>query len=129
MSSEPVVVGPDPPIFSFSRDHAARVEVASGDCIRFETSDASYRNLTGEALDSGRVSFQRLNALAGPVAISDAEPGDALAVHIERIDVGETAYSPFVGRWRSRLFDVRDSSVASYPIRDGAVELGGERFI
>jgi amidase len=129
MTGDPVVVGPNPPVFSFNRAHATRVEVASGERVRFETSDVSYRNLTGEALDSGRLSFQRLNALAGPVAISEAELGDALAVHIERIDVGEMVYSPFVARWRSRLFDMRDSSVASYPIRDGVVDLGNGKLI
>ena len=129
MSKKPVVVGPDPPVFSFSRAHAARVEINSRDRVRFETSDVSYRNLTGEALDSGRVSFQRLNALAGSVAIAGAEPGDALAVQIERIDVGETAYSPYVAHWRSRLFGVRDSSVASYPIREGVVDLGGGKLV
>ncbi|MEA2511734.1 MAG: amidase [Thermomicrobiales bacterium] len=129
MTAEPIVIGPDPPVFSFNRDQAARAEVAPGRRVRFVTSDASYRDLTGDALDSGQVSFRRLNALSGPVAIVGAEPGDALAVQIERIDLGETAYVPYVARWRSRLFGMRRSSITSYPIRDGSVDLGGGRLI
>ncbi len=129
MSAEPIVVGPEPPVFSFSRADPARVEVASGDRVRFVTTDAAYRGLNGEALDSGQVSFRRLNVLSGPVAVADAEPGDALAVHIEQIEVGQTAYSPYVARWRARLFGLNRSSVESYPIRDGVVDLGDGRFI
>jgi amidase len=129
MAAEPVVVGPEPPVFSFSRAHPARVEVASGELVRFVTTDAAYRGLSGEMLDSGQVSFRRLNVLSGPVAVAGAEPGDALAVHVERIEVGQTAYAPYVARWRSRLFGLSRSSVESYPIRDGIVDLGEGRLI
>jgi amidase len=100
MSAEPIVVGPEPPVYFFSRAQVPRVEVTTGERVRFETTDVAYRGLTGEMLDSGQISFRRLNLLSGPVAIAGAEPGDALGVHVEQIEVGETAYSPYVARWR-----------------------------
>ncbi len=80
---------------SVSRDHrttcfdpaiAPALEVPAGTTVRVETDDSVYERLaSGESLES--IGLERLNAVTGPIAISDAEPGDALRIDIVSIEI------------------------------------------
>jgi amidase len=94
-----------------------------GQLLQIETTDRSYRALTGPGLDGGAVRFRELNLLTGPIAVNGAEPGDALGFSIHRIEVGSLAYVPYIARWRYPEFPLPSSSVQRYPIRDGLVRL------
>ena len=93
------------PLIRLSRDQTAsafdpglapRVRVASGALLEIETHDARAGALLDEP--SGR-SFvlgppQRTpNPLTGPIAIEGAEPGDALRVQIESVELGARGWN------------------------------------
>jgi amidase len=129
MNVDVVEIGPEPPVYAFARTSTPHGRVAPGGRARFVTTDEAYCHLSGEDLDSGRISLRLLNAIAGPVFVEGAEPGDALVATIEAIELGKRAFVPYVARWRSATFGITVSSVASYPIRDGFVELGRDARI
>lgn len=129
MSADVVEIGPEPPVYAFARTAVPRGHVAPGGRVRFITTDEAYRHLTGDDLDSGWTSLRLLNAIAGPVFVEGAQPGDALVATIEAVELGERAFVPYVARWRSATFGITASSVVSYPIRDGFVELGRDARI
>jgi amidase len=62
------------------------LEVRAGTTVRVETDDSVYERLaSGESLES--IGLERLNAVTGPIAISEAEPGDALRIDIMSIEI------------------------------------------
>jgi len=120
----PVVVVPQSPAsFAFSPTAAPVVRVAVGQRVQFETTDASYETLNGEAIDDGQVDFRQANALSGPVFVDGAMPGDALGFHIEEISVANRAFAVYVQRWRRKQFGMAASRVIRVPIRDSHIEL------
>jgi amidase len=93
------------PEIRLSRDQTAaafdpgldpRVRVASGTLLELETHDARAGALLGEP---SRHSFvlgppeRTPNPLTGPIAIEGAEPGDALVVRIESIELGARGWN------------------------------------
>jgi len=100
--------------------------VDSGDVIEFETLDARAGALfdrpVGSLFELPRPSGGKSNPITGPLAVRGAKPGDALAVHIERIDVvnpgwggGHAYVNPLapgrVPRALGRIVDVRDDTI------------------
>ena len=118
-----IVVPQTPATFAFSPTAAPVVRVAVGQRVRFETTDAAYETLNGEAIDDGRVNFGRVNALSGPVFVESAMPGNALGFHIEDISVADRAFAVYVHRWRRKQFGVAASRVIRVPVSDGHIEL------
>ena len=91
----------EPKLFhtTFGRNEPA-LHVAGGDTIIAETRDARGNDKHGAPLpDSMRprsdgFEYSPSNPLVGPVYVEDAEPGDALVVHIEKIELNRaTAWS------------------------------------
>jgi acetamidase/formamidase len=84
--------------------HPPVLEVEVGESFALETEDAPsglYRTLDDAArlLDAWYLKYSPLmaNPVTGPVYIKDAEPGDTLVVHIERLDLdsqGATYWRP-----------------------------------
>lgn len=122
-------VQPDPPRFSFDRAHPPVCRVPPGTTVRMHTSDAGYRQALSGGLQVERGGTRRLNALTGPVAVEGAEPGDALAVRIEAIAVGELAFAVYVDRWGRRAYGMEESWIEVFPIEDGAVRIGEDARI
>ena len=62
----------------------ARITIAPGDTVVFETLEASANQITPESGDEAvaRLSFDPIHPLNGPVAVDGAEPGDTLEVEI-----------------------------------------------
>ena len=84
---------------TFGRNEPA-LRVQSGDTIIAETRDARGQNQRGEPLPESNkphaegFEYSTSNPLVGPVFVEGAEPGDVLAVHIEKIQLNRaTAWS------------------------------------
>ncbi len=115
---------PDRYRFAFNRRYPPLLTVPPGARVRVHLSSESYAGLTGPDLDSGRVSTSTLNALAGPIAIEGAQPGDALAVAIESIEFTATGHIVYVSRWREAAFGMAESRVVKVAIEDGQIVAG-----
>jgi amidase len=113
----------DNPVYAFGADERPRAVARPGDKVRFQTSNATYANLTGRDIDRGRVNFQKANALYGPVFVEGARPGDALGVTIESIAVSDMAFAVYVARWRRSMFGLAESHVVEVEMRDNVALL------
>jgi acetamidase/formamidase len=76
--------------------------VASGDVVEFDLLDASGGQLTVTSTveDLGRLDFDRVDQVNGPIAVAGAEPGDSLQVDLlefEPADWGWSAAIPGFG--------------------------------
>jgi acetamidase/formamidase len=76
--------------------------VGSGDLVEFDMLDASGGQLTAASTvgDLGRLDFERVDQVNGPIAVAGAEPGDTLPVDLlefEPADWGWTASIPGFG--------------------------------
>ncbi len=76
--------------------------VASGDVVEFDLLDAAggQLNATSTVDDLGRLDFDRVDQVNGPIAVAGAEPGDTLQVDLlefEPADWGWTASIPGFG--------------------------------
>src|SRR4029079_13164455 len=84
--------------------------IASGDIVEFALLDASGGQLTaGSTLDDlGRLDFDRVDQVNGPIAVAGAEPGDTLQVDLlefEPAGWGWTASIPGFGLLADRFAD------------------------
>ncbi len=76
--------------------------VASGDVVEFDLLDAAGGQITAASTvdDLGRVDFDQVDQVNGPIAVAGAEPGDSLQVDLlefEPADWGWTAAFPGFG--------------------------------
>lgn len=82
--------------YDWDRDRDPVLAVESGDVVRFECRDATDGSLGREATVEDVLSIDAPgHALTGPVAVQGAEPGDALAVEILRVEPGDLGWSYF----------------------------------
>lgn len=79
----------DAVVYAMSALNAPVLRVASGERVLFETWDALHGQLMPGGKGFDGLDWGRINPASGPVYINGAEPGDVLAVRIERIDVAE----------------------------------------
>jgi acetamidase/formamidase len=79
--------------YEFNRTHPTRLTIDSGETIRVFSEDALSGQIRrpGDRRDKTKMPFS--NPVTGPISIRGAEPGDALAVTIERIEpaIGQCA--------------------------------------
>ena len=70
--------------FGWDNSLAPAARIAPGESLEFEVQDASGGQLsrTSVAADVGRLDFERVNPVAGPVYVEGAEPGDILKVTV-----------------------------------------------
>jgi amidase len=121
-----VNVPSQPPSFAFRAGAQPVARVRPGERVRFQTADASYAGLTGSEIDAGRVNFQKVNALSGPVWVEGVGPGDALGFSVETIELESRAFAVYVSRWRNRMFGMPDSRVVQVPIERDRARLGDD---
>ena len=80
------------------------LEIAPGTTVRIATDDSAYERLAaGESIES--IGIENLNAVTGPIAIRDAQPGDALRIEILSIDISRAwaAWLPGFGPLGDRV--------------------------
>ena len=77
--------------YSFSPFQPPVAEIQSGQIITLQTRDASNGQIRPGK--TGAIDPTKLLPLTGPLTVADAEPGDAVAVRIEKIALAPAAYS------------------------------------
>ncbi len=119
-------------VYSLDKTHAPVAAIDPGAELLFETWDARTGTIRSERdlLDKPHPSGP--NPAAGPVLVRGAEPGDALAVDILGITLGERGYTGtrpgrgvlghMITEHRTRLFDIVDGMVVfnnriRFPVR------------
>jgi amidase len=114
----------------FSPHHAPAYRVAPGEHVRVETrcsaSDGIRHGATAASNDElrAKVGWVRGMPMTGPISIDGAEPGDALAVHIEAIDVADVGWTDvMIGRGAVAEL-ITEAEVRTFRIVDGAFDFG-----
>jgi len=79
----------------FSRTIPPVLTIESGDVVEISTEEATDGQLTLESdtSDLMNLSFDPIHPLTGPVYVNGAEPGDALAVTLHKIEIGEWGWT------------------------------------
>jgi acetamidase/formamidase len=111
--------------YEFSRHNEPRLKIEPGESLVVETEDALSGQIrrAGDRRDRSKVPYS--NPLTGPIWIHGAEPGDALAVTIQRIEplIGQCAtYVARAGMLAEWLGSEPPSHSRVCPIRDGQIE-------
>jgi amidase len=83
------MVGKEESIFAMSRAAAPVARIAAGTSIRLQTADCFSDQVQGPADTGAGLNWDSVNPATGPVFIEGAEPGDVLAVRIERVEVAD----------------------------------------
>jgi len=76
-------------IYSFSKDNVPALKVSAPATLDIETLDCFSNQLRNPDDKVEQLDWDRINPATGPVYIEGAEPGDALKVTINRIDLDE----------------------------------------
>ena len=112
--------------FTWDTGHEPVLGIDSGDTVVVWTRDVSDNQIGPDSDTSAiaRLDWDRVYPLAGPIAVSGAEPGDTLAVEILDIRTqgwGWTAILPGLGLLAEefpdaylRIFDISEADVASF---------------
>lgn len=87
-----------PLYYEFSRHNEPRLRIASGETLVVETEDAFSGQIRTNADRRDRTKKPYGNPQTGPIYVEGAEPGDHLAVQIEKID-------PLIGQCATRTSD------------------------
>ena len=88
----------DHSILRMSHAAAPVARIAPGDTIRLETADCFADRITGPA-DVKSFDWDSVNPATGPVYVEGAEPGDVLAVRIERLETAGRGIMCTGGGW------------------------------
>ncbi len=115
---------------AFSPQHAPAYRVAPGERVRVETlcsaSGSIRRSVTAASNDElrAKVGWVRGMPMTGPIFVDGAEPGDALAVRIDAIDVADVGWTDvMIGR--GAVADlITEAEVRIFRIVDGAIDFG-----
>jgi acetamidase/formamidase len=94
----------DPKTFHYfwSKDHKPALEIEAGDIVHCETDEVTGSQLQpGMPADTlGKLDFDKLYPLAGPIYVRGAEPGDTLEIevlHLKALRWGWTGIIPGLG--------------------------------
>lgn len=82
-----MVLSTDNVIFYFSKDHAPVLEIPAPTTLDVDTLDCFANQLRDPSDTFDRLDWDRINPATGPIHVQGAEPGDALKVTINRIDL------------------------------------------
>jgi len=75
-------------MFSFSKDIKPVLRVKSGDEVEIETMDCFANQIMTNEDKLESLDWNRVNPATGPIYVEGAQPGDALKVSIEKIQIG-----------------------------------------
>jgi amidase len=74
------------PVFTYSAEHPPRARIAAGESILVETTYAFGDQPLAPGDTLADIDLSVCDPLTGPLYVETAEPGDTIAVHIERVD-------------------------------------------
>lgn len=106
-------------IYTMSALNPSVLNVENGATIVFETSDCFANQIQTPETKFNALDWERINPATGPVYVEGAEPGDTLAVRIDKIEVasqGTMLTGPDLGVLGGRL---TENTIRIVPIRDG----------
>ncbi|MED1793401.1 acetamidase/formamidase family protein [Brevibacillus nitrificans] len=106
-------------IYAMSPDNTPVLRVESGSVVTFETCDCFEDQIQSADTAFGELDWNRINPASGPVFIEGAEPGDILAVHIQKIEIkdrGVMVTGPNLGVMG---FELQENVIKMIPIEDG----------
>ena len=114
----------------FSPHHKPAYRVSPGECVRVETlccSSGSVRHSTTAASNDelrANVGWIGGMPMTGPIFVEGAAPGDALAVHIDKIDVADIGWTDvMIGRGAVGEL-ITEAEVRTFQIEGGAIDFG-----
>ncbi|GAA5513836.1 hypothetical protein Dcar01_02584 [Deinococcus carri] len=115
-------------VYAMDRENPPVLRVPDGSTLVFHTRDCFEDQIQDARAAFTALDWNRVNPATGPVFIEGAQPGDALAIEILDIQVGDQAVmvtGPGLGVEGDAL---EQPSVRVYPIEDGQVTLHGVRL-
>jgi amidase len=111
----------DTVFYAFSADLEPVLEIEPGERVQMETHDCFCGQMQSEADTVDDLDWERVNPATGPVYVRGAQPGDILAVEIERVQVadqgamvaipGEGALGDIITETETRIFRVEKGQV------------------
>ena len=105
-------------IYEMSSKHQPALTVKSGCEVVIETYDCFLNQITSENTTYSAIDWNHINPATGPIYVEEAEPGDILAAHIQKIELaqqGVMATGPDLGVLGKR---VSNFAVQMVPIND-----------
>ena len=120
-----IQVAKDRRVFSLSATAEPAVRVAAGDAVCLETADCFSDQVRSSSDTPEGIDWGSINPATGPVYVEGAEPGDVLAVTVERVEVadrGVMAVSAGFGVLRRHF---SGTSFRMVPLQDGEALLPG----
>ncbi|MBE7122402.1 acetamidase/formamidase family protein [Bacillus cereus] len=100
-------------IYAMSPQNQPCLQVEAGSQVVFETYDCFGNQIDSEEVGFQGIDWDHINPATGPVYIKEAEPGDILAVTIEKIEIAE----------RGVLMTGPNLSVMGSAIKDNAMKM------
>jgi amidase len=110
-------------IYAMSPENEPTLRVPAGSRVVFETCDCFEDQITSADMDFGELDWNRINPATGPVYVEGAEPGDILAVKIEKINIasqGVMVTGPNLGVMG---FDFTQNTIRMVPVENGCAVL------
>ncbi len=118
-------LGPQHLIYAMSPDNAPVLTVRSGDTVAVETADCFENQIQSETQPFVAINWEHVNPATGPIYVEGAEPGDLLAVRIEKIEPGDHGVMTTGHDMGVFGDELADSTIRIVPIRDGRIEILG----
>lgn len=108
--------------YSAAHEPVLTVEPGTGERLTFETDDAAYAQME-QLRDLAKVTAT-INPVTGPVHVTGAEPGDALAVTVHDIEMAEHGWSVYIPGAGALARPMGEEwYVRRVPVRDGRAQL------
>lgn len=112
----------DKAAYNFSKDNAPALKVTAGTTLDIETLDCFSNQLRDPEDKFDQLDWDRINPATGPVYVEGAEPGDALKVTVNRIDISDRGTVCCLENEGVLGHMLEGSHVRIAPIKDGFVE-------
>jgi len=108
-------------VHTYSAEHATLASMVVGETVTVETINAFADHDLRPGMTLEHLDLSRCDPLTGPIHIDGAEPGDALAVHIERVEVTGVAKQGVIPGF-GILKDWSGRPLHFFEPRDGKIE-------
>ncbi|MCY0894572.1 MAG: acetamidase/formamidase family protein [Acidibacillus sp.] len=105
-------------VYALCSENEPVLSVPDHSKVVFHTCDCFEDQIQSENMDFGELDWARINPATGPVYVENAEPGDLLVVHIEKIILGSQGVmtiGPKLGVFGDEL---KENAIRMVPIRD-----------
>lgn len=106
-------------VYAMSPSNQPVLRVHSGDEVVIDTYDCFENQIQNATQDFGQLDWERINPATGPIYVEEAQPGDLLAVHIRKIEIGDRGVmttGPDLGVSGDEL---TENVIRMIPIQDG----------